>query len=43
MKDGVHVPALVIRVLVIAALVGVAMAIRAQVPEIRRYLKLESM
>jgi hypothetical protein len=43
MSDGIHIPAVVVRALVVAAVVGLGALIWSQVPEARRYLKMESM
>lgn len=43
MKKGVHVPALAVRLGTVAALIGLAALIKAQLPEARRYLKIERM
>ena len=43
MKDGIHIPAGLIRLAVVAAIAGVALLVKSQLPEARRYLKMEKM
>lgn len=43
MSDGIHIPAFVVRVLALLAIVAGAKLVLSQVPEAKRYLKMESM
>ena len=43
MSDGVHIPAVLVRALALAAVAAIGALIWSQVPEARRYLKMESM
>lgn len=43
MRDGIHIPAGVVRLTVLALAVGIAAVIGSTLPEARRYLKIETM
>lgn len=43
MKDGIHIPALAVRIASGLMVVALAAIVWGQVPEARRYLKIETM